>query len=395
MNRKRFALTLIVVTLLTLTVAVANCGSVNYPHRGDTSLPTTASDQTPTPTGLVFSDGFERGWGAWTYDSPVRDQETGGHVTSGPWAILGATYALDSTVVHSGNIAAKFTLPEVMGSWSNVYKTVDYATTLYMSGWFMFDASIPNGSYLLVGPCICGYGDHDLVCGYIYNSNGVLKWSTEYYTNAAGDTLFATSSLGPSIQTKVWYNVQVMSKVGNGNGEVAMWVMQQGQSQFTEIARMTGLTNDGDKGPNGEIGARHLQVGPYVPSSWVGPSQQAFPVKAWYDDTLASTSALGPVSKITTTTITASTTAPAVGQSVTFTATLKSGTTALSGKSVSIYHYFNGVKYTDTTKTTNSAGQISLTQSFGSTGQRTYYATFAGDTGYKTSTSPAVTINVQ
>ena len=44
-----------------------------------------------------------------------------------------------------------------------------------------------------------------------------------------------------------------------------MWAMQQGQSQFTEIARMTGLTNDGDKGPNGEIGARHLQVGPYMP----------------------------------------------------------------------------------------------------------------------------------
>ena len=70
MKRNRFALTLIVVTLLTLTVAVANYGSVHYPHRGDNSLPTTASAQTP-PTEFVFSDGFENGWDIWTYDSPL------------------------------------------------------------------------------------------------------------------------------------------------------------------------------------------------------------------------------------------------------------------------------------------------------------------------------------
>jgi len=88
------------------------------------------------------------------------------------------------------------------------------------------------------------------------------------------------------------------------------------------------------------------------------------------------------------------TTTPTVGQSVTFTATLKSGDALLSGKSVTIYHYFNGVKYTDTTKTTTN-GQITLTQSFSSTGQRTYYATFAGDTGYKASTSSVLAINVR
>ncbi|MEI7827974.1 MAG: hypothetical protein WCI87_09325, partial [Euryarchaeota archaeon] len=70
----------------------------------------------------------------------------------------------------------------------------------------------------------------------------------------------------------------------------------------------------------------------------------------------------------------ASTTTPKVGQSVTFTATLKSGTTPLTGKSVTIYHYLNNVRYTDTAKTTNTAGQITLTQTFSSAGQRTYYA---------------------
>jgi hypothetical protein len=66
----------------------------------------------------------------------------------------------------------------------------------------------------------------------------------------------------------------------------------------------------------------------------------------------------------------------------------------LSGKSVTIYHNFNGVKYTDTTATSNSAGQIALSQSFSSTGQRTYYAAFAGDSAYQTSTSSITTINV-
>jgi len=96
----------------------------------------------------------------------------------------------------------------------------------------------------------------------------------------------------------------------------------------------------------------------------------------------------------TTTALSASTTTPAVGQSVTFTATLNSGTTPLSGKSVTIYHYLNGVRYTDTTKTTNAYGKISLTQTFGLKGIRTYYATFAGDTWYKASKSSVLTINV-
>jgi len=93
-------------------------------------------------------------------------------------------------------------------------------------------------------------------------------------------------------------------------------------------------------------------------------------------------------------TLTASNTNPAVNQQVTFTATLNSGTTPLSSKSVTIYHYFNGVRYTDTTATTNANGQITLTQSFGSAAARPYYATFAGDSSYQASTSSVVNVNV-
>jgi hypothetical protein len=96
----------------------------------------------------------------------------------------------------------------------------------------------------------------------------------------------------------------------------------------------------------------------------------------------------------TTTKITTSDKYPTVGQSVTFTATLKAGTKSLSGKPITIYHYVNGVRYTDTTKTTNSAGQIKLTRHFTSSGIRTYYAKFAGDARYKGSTSSVLKITV-
>jgi len=96
----------------------------------------------------------------------------------------------------------------------------------------------------------------------------------------------------------------------------------------------------------------------------------------------------------TTLNLIATPTAPPAGKPVTFTATLKSGTTPLSGKSVTIYHYDKGVKYTDTTKTTNAYGKITFTQTFGSTGQRQYYATFVGDSSHASSTSSIVNVNV-
>jgi hypothetical protein len=74
-------------------------------------------------------------------------------------------------------------------------------------------------------------------------------------------------------------------------------------------------------------------------------------------------------------------------QPVTFTATLSNGTTPLSGKNVTIYHYLNSVRYNDTI---NASGQITLTTSWAPLGQRTYYATFAGDSSYQTSTSKVV-----
>jgi hypothetical protein len=95
-------------------------------------------------------------------------------------------------------------------------------------------------------------------------------------------------------------------------------------------------------------------------------------------------------------TLAVSNSTPAVGQSVTFTATLKNGSKALSAKPVTIYHYYNNVRYNDVTnKATDANGQATVTGSFASAGLRTYYATFSGDSSYGASTSSVLSINVR
>ena len=88
----------------------------------------------------------------------------------------------------------------------------------------------------------------------------------------------------------------------------------------------------------------------------------------------------------TTIDLTASTTSPKINEQVTFTATLTRPDTnaPLANKPVTIYHYFNGVRYDDAVnKLTDSAGKVTFSVSFGSTGVRTYSTTFAGDGQYR------------
>jgi hypothetical protein len=123
-----------------------------------------------------------------------------------------------------------------------------------------------------------------------------------------------------------------------------------------------------------------------------GVEQVVADLQAYYP---ATSSASNPSEKPTQLTLSASATTPTVGQSVTFTATLKSGSTPLSSKPVNIYHYVNGVRYDDVTnKNTDANGQVTATASFGYAGRRTYYATFAGDSSDKASTSSVLTVNV-
>jgi peroxiredoxin len=131
-------------------------------------------------------------------------------------------------------------------------------------------------------------------------------------------------------------------------------------------------------------------------TSWTSPGTRTYYAVFFGDGSYQSSTSSAVTVNVGATQITliASNTTPAVNQSVTFTATLKSGTTPLSGKNVTIYHYLNDVRYNDTTKTTDKNGQISLTTSWSTAGERYYYATFAGNSSYQASTSAVVKISV-
>jgi uncharacterized membrane protein len=68
-------------------------------------------------------------------------------------------------------------------------------------------------------------------------------------------------------------------------------------------------------------------------------------------------------------------------------------TARLSNQSVTIFHFFNGTRYNDTTNRTNSSGQITFATSPPAP-RSAYYATFAGDGYYQSATSDVVDVNV-
>ena len=119
MKRTALALTLIVVTLLTLMIAVAYYGSVNYPYQGENSLPTASpmptsspsptTTPTPTPTSPspssspTISASFEGPLGVFgitspsnkTYNSNTLTLYVTGQVIVGSNVELLMTYSLD------------------------------------------------------------------------------------------------------------------------------------------------------------------------------------------------------------------------------------------------------------------------------------------------------------
>jgi Uncharacterized protein conserved in bacteria (DUF2334) len=97
------------------------------------------------------------------------------------------------------------------------------------------------------------------------------------------------------------------------------------------------------------------------------------------------------VSAATNVTLIASDTNPGVDQDVTFTGNLG---VAQAGKPVQIWYVEDLYRSDDATVTTDSKGAFSFTRSWGSTGERLYYATFYGDSDYIQSLSASVNIDV-
>ena len=229
------------------------------------------SKLTPSPTLLTFSDNFDYGnmstlnsfW-TWTNSADVYPVTAVPTLSGSGFTTHNSsgTGSLDSSIYHSSDYSAKFTLTPTIDAWSILYKDTpneQFYSTVYMSNWVYFTSSPPSGQYLLLGPTLCGWHDFDLVAAYIYNDAGTLKWVMQYADKDTPGNAFTIATTGPAITKDTWYDVQVMVHVDSMVGKAAMWV------NGIKVADETGLTNNYDQGPNGEIGVRYLQVGPFEP----------------------------------------------------------------------------------------------------------------------------------
>jgi hypothetical protein len=241
--------------------------------------------QIETPT-LIFFDGYENNYNAWYHDSYVQNPfGISKGAAAEPTSSQGGVCDIQSSIFHSGSYAFRSTLPPVLDAWAITYKTLDtYYPTLYLSCWVMFNASIPVNSDLMVGPCLCGYNDYDLAASHITNVNGTLCWTFEYCTNSATQGILYTSNRGPVVYPNTWYFVEVLCKTDKSAGEAAMWV------NGVNLVDMKNFANDFDMGPNGQIGLVNIQVGSWIPPSWLlGYSQPTFESTTWSDDVTVST----------------------------------------------------------------------------------------------------------
>jgi hypothetical protein len=147
-------------------------------------------------------------------------------------------------------------LPANVGAYALITKDLGSSySTLYLSGFVCLDALPSSGNYLIAGVTLDTISESDLSSACIHNNAGQYFWSLKYWDSKNNVDIYADSSMSSNISVGTWYYLEVMCKVGSGNGEVAMWVNN------TQVSDVTGLTNNADGG------SRLLELGPYSPFS--------------------------------------------------------------------------------------------------------------------------------
>jgi len=236
--------------------------------------------------------------------------------------------------------------------------------------------------------------------GYVnYNCDQCGLWKDMYKHS------FTVTNSWESYYTSEWPYIQTGSKeaaaLGKQNGILAgLWEYGSDGKDYNPI--LTNSKNSGspsyksmlDWSYENGVGFTHFHV-------WCGSNSQGLSrYKALgFEEIVANLQTYYPATSSAKTqasvALSASTTTPSPYQYVTFTATLTSGGNPLSGKSVSIYHYVDNVRYYDITANTDANGQVKLMKSWAGAAQFQYYAATPGDSSYAASTSSELVINVQ
>jgi len=277
-----------------------------------------------------------------------------------------------------------------------------------------FTATLTSGGNPLSGKSVCIY---HYVNGVRYyditantDANGQVKlmksWAGaaqfQYYAATPGDSSDAAST-----------SSELIVKVGGQSTSVALSASTTTPDPYQYVTFTATLTSGGNplSGKSASIyhyvdNVRYYDITANTDAngqvklmkSWAGAAQfqyyAATPGDSSYAASTSSELAIN-VKSATSVALSASTTTPDPYQYVTFTATLTSGGNPLSGKSASIYHYVDNVRYYDITANTDANGQAKLMKSWAGAAQFQYYAATPGDSSYAASTSSELAINVQ
>ncbi len=202
--------------------------------------PSPSPAPSPTPTPALFNDSFDsKDFSLWSGVSNSR----------------GGAESVQTTSPYGGDNVAKFTLPARAGASAIIVKDLGSSySTLYLSGYVCLDALPSSGNYLMAGITLDSINRYNLSSSYIHNNAGQYLWCLKYWNSNTQAYSYVDSSLSSSISVGIWYHLEIMCKIGAGDGEVAMWVNN------TQVTDVTGLTNNADGG------SHILEVGSYSPS---------------------------------------------------------------------------------------------------------------------------------
>jgi hypothetical protein len=160
----------------------------------------------------IFSDGVESGdFSAWT-------------------ELAGATASVQSTVVHHGSYAAKWSLGTSTSAYCDLKKVFASSySTIYMRIYFYFSNSIPDNNAIVYILRNQKSGVAWISGVYIKNVSGQLRWGIE---NTVSGTKY-DSTASPTLNT--WYCVELKTVISTSAGELRLYI------DGTEILTKTGL----------------------------------------------------------------------------------------------------------------------------------------------------------
>jgi len=272
-----------------------------------------------------------------------------------------------------------------------------------------FTVNLKSGSTGLSKPVTIWHswpgGDHT-VDGTFNTVNGVYTFTQSfgssgqrvYHAEFAGDSIYGASLGTVTVNVGMTATTTTIT-ASNPNPAVSQTVtftvnLKSGTTGLSKSVKIWHIVFIGDMILRYEDGTHNTVNGVYTFTQAFGSTGQRIYHAEFAGDSMYKASAnivTVNVKAPTTTTITASKTDLRLNEPVTFTVNLKSGTTPLN-KPVKIWYTLNDVR-TDTGTFNTLNGVYTFTQSYGLTGQRVFYAEFAGDSMYKASAG-TVTVNV-